>query len=112
MTLTLVADSSVAESVDGKVTIGRRVFRTGESQYRLNGKVVRLKQIKDMLMDTGLGIRAYSVIEQGRIGMILSGKPQERRKLLEEAAGITRYKARRRRRRDQARRSLRQPAAA
>lgn len=79
---------------DGRITIGRRVFRGGESQYRLNGKVVRLKEIKDLLMDTGLGIRAYSVIEQGKIGMILSGKPQERRKLIEEAAGITRYKAR------------------
>ncbi len=96
VSLTLLANSSFAEAVDGKVTISRRVFRTGESQYRLNGKVVRLKLIKDMLMDTGLGIRSYSVIEQGRIGMILSGKPQERRKLLEEAAGITRYKARRR----------------
>src|SRR5215216_4368523 len=79
---------------DGLVSIGRRVFRGGESQYRLNGKVVRLKEIRDLLMDTGLGIRAYSVIEQGKIGMILSGKPQERRKLIEEAAGITRYKAR------------------
>jgi chromosome segregation protein len=78
------------------VSIGRRVFRSGESQYRMNGKMVRLKEIKDLLMDTGLGIRAYSVIEQGKIGMILSGKPQERRKLLEEAAGITRYKARKR----------------
>ncbi len=96
VSLTLQADPSISVAVDGKVTIGRRVFRSGESQYRLNGKVVRLKQIKDMLMDTGLGIRAYSVIEQGRIGMILSGKPQERRKLLEEAAGITRYKARKR----------------
>jgi len=80
--------------VDGKIVIGRRVFRTGESQYRLNDQVVRLKEIRDLLMDTGLGIRAYSVIEQGRIGMILSGKPQDRRKLLEEAAGITRYKQR------------------
>ncbi|MCP3962912.1 MAG: chromosome segregation protein SMC [bacterium] len=96
VSLTLLADPSFAEAIDGKITIGRRVFRTGESQYRLNGKVVRLKQIKDLLMDTGLGIRAYSVIEQGKIGMILSGKPQERRKLLEEAAGITRYKQRKR----------------
>src|SRR5258708_21367457 len=96
-TLTLRTDGAfpaAAAAGDGRVTIGRRVFRGGESQYRLNGKVVRLKEIKDLLMDTGLGIRAYSVIEQGRIGMILSGKPQERRKLLEEAAGITRYKAR------------------
>ncbi|MES1211147.1 MAG: hypothetical protein ABUL63_02305, partial [Acidobacteriota bacterium] len=81
-------------SEDGQISICRRVFRGGESQYRLNGKLVRLKEIKDLLMDTGLGIRAYSVIEQGKIGMILSGKPQERRKLIEEAAGITRYKAR------------------
>ncbi|MEM7586860.1 MAG: chromosome segregation protein SMC [Acidobacteriota bacterium] len=96
VSLTLKASPDFAGAVDGKMTIGRRVFRSGESQYRLNGKKVRLKQIKDLLMDTGLGIRAYSVIEQGKIGMILSGKPQERRKLLEEAAGITRYKARKR----------------
>ena len=94
--LTLATDPSFSRAVDGKITISRRVFREGGSQYRLNGKVVRLKEIRDLLMDTGLGIRAYSVIEQGKIGMILSGKPQERRKLLEEAAGITRYKERKR----------------
>ena len=94
--LNLACDDGYPRSVDGRIKIGRQVFRTGESRYRLNDKVVRLKEIKDLLMDTGLGIRAYSVIEQGKIGMILSGKPQERRKLLEEAAGITRYKARKR----------------
>ena len=94
--LTLAGDGSHEGVDDGRLTIGRRVLRSGESQYRLNGKVARLKDVKDLLMDTGLGIRAYSVIEQGRIGMILSGKPQERRKLIEEAAGITRYKARKR----------------
>jgi chromosome segregation protein len=93
-TLILRTDPGFPHSDDGQISICRRVFRGGESQYRLNGKVVRLKEIKDLLMDTGLGIRAYSVIEQGKIGMILSGKPQERRKLIEEAAGITRYKAR------------------
>ncbi len=93
-TLTLRTDPSFPSANDGRITIGRRVFRGGESQYRLNGKITRLKEIKDLLMDTGLGLRAYSVIEQGKIGMILSGKPQERRKLIEEAAGITRYKAR------------------
>jgi chromosome segregation protein len=92
--LTLKTDVTFPGAEDGRITIGRRVFRGGEGQYRLNGKVVRLKEVKDLLMDTGLGIRAYSVIEQGKIGMILSGKPQERRKLIEEAAGITRYKAR------------------
>jgi len=94
VSLSFLADPGFAGSDDGRVTLARRVFRSGESQYRLNGKVVRLKEIKDLLMDTGLGIRAYSVIEQGKIGLILSGKPQERRKLIEEAAGITRYKAR------------------
>ncbi|MDY7093406.1 MAG: chromosome segregation protein SMC [Acidobacteriota bacterium] len=95
-TLTLRTDPDFPRSEEGVITIGRRVLRSGESQYRLNGRTVRLKEIKDLLMDTGLGIRAYSVIEQGKIGMILSSKPAERRKLLEEAAGITRYKARKR----------------
>ena len=93
-TLTLRTDPAFPHAQDGRLTITRRVFRGGESQYKLNGKNVRLKEIRDLLMDTGLGLRAYSVIEQGKIGLILSGKPQERRKLLEEAAGITRYKAR------------------
>jgi len=96
VSLVLETDPSFPHSEEGELTIGRRVFRSGESQYRLNDRIVRLKEIKDTLMDTGLGIRAYSVIEQGKIGMILSGKPQERRRLLEEAAGITRYKARKR----------------
>ena len=81
---------------EADTTISRRVFRSGESEYRLNGKRVPLKLIRDLLMDTGLGIRAYSVIEQGKVETILAGKPQERRKLIEEAAGITRYKARKR----------------
>ncbi|MDH3255036.1 MAG: AAA family ATPase, partial [Acidobacteriota bacterium] len=94
--LELVTESSFEAAEDGRLTIGRRVHRSGESQYLLNGKTVRLKEIRDLLMDTGLGLRAYSVIEQGRIGQILSGKPHERRRLLEEAAGITKYKDRRR----------------
>ena len=93
-TLSLRTDPSLAGAEDGRITISRRVYRGGEGQYRLNGKLVRLKDVRDLLMDTGLGIRAYSVIEQGKIGLILSGKPQERRKLIEEAAGITRYKQR------------------
>ena len=94
--LELTSDNGFAAAEDGRITIGRRLFRTGESQYSLNGKSIRLKDVKDLLMDTGLGIRAYSMIEQGKIGMILSGKPQERRRLLEEAAGITKYRERRR----------------
>jgi chromosome segregation protein len=87
-------DDSIDAIENGQLVLSRRVLRTGESQYRLNGKLVRLKDFRDLLMGTGLGLRAYSVIEQGKIGMILSGKPQERRKLIEEAAGLTRYRAR------------------
>ena len=94
--LTLQTDPTLPEADDGKLTIGRRLFRSGESHYLINGKKARLKEIKDLLMGTGLGLRAYSVIEQGKIDAILSGKPQERRRLLEEAAGITKYKERKR----------------
>src|SRR6201981_3990013 len=85
------------ETMEDVITaVNRRVFRTGESEFRLNGKRVRLKDISDILMDTGLGIRNYSVMEQGKIDLILSNKPQDRRKLIEEAAGITKYKTKRR----------------
>ncbi len=94
--LTFSADEEFEGADHHRLTIGRRLYRDGQSQYLINGKRSRLKEIRDKLMDTGLGIRAYSVIEQGKIGLILSGKPQERRRLLEEAAGITRYKERRR----------------
>src|SRR5476649_1716624 len=96
VTLTLATDSNHPMADDGRITINRRVFRTGESEFRLNGKRVRLKDISDILMDTGLGIRNYSVMEQGKIDLILSNKPQDRRRLIEEAAGITKYKTKRR----------------
>jgi chromosome segregation protein len=96
VSLELEASEEVERAEEGRITLGRRVHRSGESQYSINGKRVRLKEIKDLLMDTGLGIRAYSMIEQGKIGQILSGKPLERRRLLEEAAGVTRYRERRR----------------
>jgi len=89
-------DSNHPMADDGRIVIHRRVFRTGESEFRLNGKRVRMKDISDILMDTGLGIRNYSVMEQGKIDLILSNKPQDRRKLIEEAAGITKYKTKRR----------------
>ncbi len=76
--------------------IGRRVYREGHGEYFLNDKQVRLKDIQDELLGTGLGVRAYSVIEQGRIDQVLSTKPQDRRRLIEEAAGITRYKLKKR----------------
>jgi chromosome segregation protein len=79
-----------------QLRIGRRVYREGQGEYFLNDKQVRLKDIQDRLLGTGLGVRAYSVIEQGRIDQVLSTKPQDRRRLIEEAAGITRYKLKKR----------------
>jgi chromosome segregation protein len=78
------------------VEIGRRLYRSGESEYLIDGEVCRLRDVHDLLMDSGLGIKAYAVIEQGKIGQILSSRPAERRALIEEAAGITKYKSRRR----------------
>ncbi len=78
------------------VEIGRRLFRSGESEYLIDGEVCRLRDVHDLLMDSGLGVKAYAVIEQGKIGQILSSRPAERRLLIEEAAGVTKYKARRR----------------
>ena len=78
------------------VEVARRLFRSGESEYLIDGKTCRLRDIQDLLMDSGLGVKAYAVIEQGRIGQILGARPAERRQLLEEAAGVTKYKVRRR----------------
>src|SRR5438093_6549285 len=95
VTLTLRTDNGHPAAEDGAITLHRRVFRTGESEFRLNGRRVRMKDISDILMDTGLGIRNYSVMEQGKIELILSNKPQDRRRLIEAAAGITKYKTKR-----------------
>ncbi len=78
------------------VEVTRRLYRSGESEYLIDGHACRLRDIHELLMDTGLGAKAYSIIEQGQIGMILSSRPTDRRQLIEEAAGITKYKARRR----------------
>ncbi len=75
-----------------EVVITRRVFRSGESEYLLNKTLVRLKDILDLLMGTGIGAENYSLVEQGKIGLILSSKPEDRRLIFDEAAGITRYK--------------------
>ncbi|MGD9904470.1 MAG: chromosome segregation protein SMC [Vicinamibacterales bacterium] len=78
------------------VEVTRRLYRSGESEYLIDGAHCRLRDVHELLMDTGLGAKAYSIIEQGKIGMILSSRPTDRRQLIEEAAGITKYKARRR----------------
>ncbi len=94
--VTLVMDQIAALGIEGEeVAITRRLFRDGTSGYFLNGKACRLKDIKELFMDTGVGTSAYSVIEQGRIGFILDSNTRDRRAILEEAAGISRYKARR-----------------
>ncbi len=75
-----------------EVTIGRRLSRDKESDYLVNGEPVRLKDVRDLLMDTGLGVGAYSVMEQGRIDALLSANAVDRRAIFEEAAGISRFK--------------------
>jgi chromosome segregation protein len=96
--LTLSASNGDSEKgdADGELRVGRRVYRDGEGEYFLNDRQVRLRDIQDQLLGTGLGVRAYSVIEQGRIDQVLSTKPQDRRRLIEEAAGITKYKLKKR----------------
>ena len=92
VTLTM-ADCEAALKVDfNEVSLTRRVFRDGRSEYRLNGTICRLKDIHDLLMDTGIGRSAYSIMAQGQIDQILSSKPEERRAVFEEAAGITKFK--------------------
>ena len=80
----------------GEITVTRRLFRTGDSEYLLNGKICRLSDIKDIFMGTGLGGESYAMIGQERIGQILSSKPLDRRGIIEEAAGITRFKTKKR----------------
>jgi len=78
-----------------EITVGRRLFRTGESDYLVNGVQARLLDVNDIFFGSGVGRTAYSIIEQGRIGQIVSARPEDRRAIIEEAAGITKYKKRR-----------------
>ena len=77
-----------------EVTIARRLYRSGESEYLINGNVCRLKEVTELFYDTGIGKEGYSIFGQGQIDRILSGKPEERRELFDEAAGIVKYKKR------------------
>ncbi len=92
--LTLHSDDGHWKETDGELEIRRRVYKSGPSEYRLNGKTARLADVRDQLLTVGLGTRDYSIIEQGRVGQVLSARPTDRRALIEEAAGITRYKRR------------------
>src|SRR5579883_3227317 len=80
----------------GEIVVTRRLFRSGESEYLLNGKLCRLRDIQELFMGTGLGPESYALIEQGRIGQILSSRPTDRRAIIEEAAGITKFKTKKR----------------
>src|SRR4029078_13628509 len=75
-----------------EVSVGRRLFRDGTSEYQVNNGSSRLKDIKEMFLDTGVGVDAYSVIEQGRVAALLEANPAERRQIFEEAAGISKFK--------------------
>src|SRR3954465_10712435 len=77
-----------------EVSVGRRLYRDGTSEYTLNNNVGRLKDIRELFMDTGVGVDAYSVIEQGRVAALLEANPEERRLIFEEAAGISKFKQR------------------
>jgi chromosome segregation protein len=83
-------------SAYSEIQVSRRLYRTGESEYLLNKTPCRLKDVQDFFRDTGIGTKGYTIVEQGRIAEIVSAKPEERRTLIEEAAGISKYKARRR----------------
>ncbi len=78
-----------------EIQIARRLYRSGESEYRMNKVPCRLRDIHDFFRDTGIGTKGYTIVEQGQIGAIISAKPEDRRVLIEEAAGISKYKARR-----------------
>jgi len=94
------------ENIDGQapaayaayseIEIARRLYRSGESEYLMNKQPARLKDVHDFFRDTGIGLRGYTIVEQGKVAEIVSAKPDERRGLIEEAAGISKYKARRR----------------
>jgi chromosome segregation protein len=85
-----------ADHRPSEITITRRLFRSGESEYLIDGKLARLRDIQDLFIGTGLGPESYAIIEQGRIGQILSNKPQDRRAIIEEAAGIGKFKTKKR----------------
>lgn len=92
--ITLANDGEVLPLDVPEIEIKRRLYRSGENEYFINGKQARLKEVRELFWDTGVGKSAYSVLEQGRIDQILSSKPEDRRYLFEEAAGITKHKVR------------------
>ncbi|MCL2725649.1 MAG: chromosome segregation protein SMC [Polyangiaceae bacterium] len=98
VTLTFENDDPVDVPLEYKdypeIAVTRRLYRNGDSEYLINKTTVRLKDVTDLFLGTGVGTKAYSIVEQGKIGLIVSAKPEDRRLLIEEAAGITKYKSR------------------
>ncbi|MDR1445086.1 MAG: AAA family ATPase [Treponema sp.] len=94
VTLTIANEKGLLPLDMPEIEIKRRLYRSGESEYYVNAQPVRLRELRELFWDTGVGKGAYSVMEQGKIDQVLSSKPEERRYLFEEAAGITRYKLR------------------
>src|SRR5467141_981558 len=90
------ADKPILATKPGEVVVSRRLYRSGQSEYLINGRIGRLRDIQEMFMGVGLGPDSYAIIEQGRIGLILSTKPMERRAIIEEAAGVTKFKTKKR----------------
>jgi chromosome segregation protein len=90
------AGKPVLATKPGEIMVSRRLYRSGQSEYLINGRVARLRDIQEMFMGVGLGPDSYAIIEQGRIGLILSTKPMERRAIIEEAAGVTKFKTKKR----------------
>ncbi len=90
------AQKPAAHLRPGEVVVGRRLYRSGQSDYLINGRTARLRDIQELFMGIGLGPDSYAIIEQGRIGQVLSSKPSDRRAIIEEAAGITKYKTKKR----------------
>jgi len=89
-------DKPALAAKPGEVVVTRRLYRSGQSEYLINGRIARLRDIQEMFMGVGLGPDSYAIIEQGRIGLILSSKPMERRAIIEEAAGVTKFKTKKR----------------
>ena len=94
VSLTLDNSDGTLQTDYNEITVTRRIFRSGETEYLINNQKCRLKDITELFMDTGIGKEGYSIIGQGKIDAILSGKAEDRRALLEEAAGIVKYKSR------------------
>ncbi len=96
VSLTFSNESRALPVEYNEVTVTRRLYRSGESEYLINKTIVRLKDITEMFMGTGIGAEAYSMVQQGKVDLVVSAKPEERRMILDEAAGVTKYKAKRR----------------